>query len=231
MPIDVDGLIDSLRRGIAAIPPVVIAVLLLAGPTAALIGYRIMGYRMMAAARRMHALHAVEAAPLWVCHDCRSVNELRVSRCYRCRVDRDANEDLEVIFDLPTAAPAFFEVPAGSPFAAVSASTSRVPPASPSKPLLTIASVRRPAAAGMSHAPEPDSDSEPITLAPSPGIPVMADASSGREPIPVGPGEPIEVPAWPSQLARERVRVALPVSEPDDAASTNGTGSGLGPRT
>lgn len=125
MPIDLSSLVEFLQRGVATVPPVVIAIVLLAGPTAALIGYRMIGYRMMDAARRMQSSGEVEAAPLWLCQDCRSVNELRVSRCYRCGAERDAAGEIELVVDHPTSPPTFFEVPAGSPFAALSASTSR----------------------------------------------------------------------------------------------------------
>lgn len=187
-------MIDTLRRGVAAVPSVLIAVVLLAGPTAALIGYRIMGYRMMVAARRAQSLNVAQAIPLWVCHDCRSVNQLRAARCYRCGIDRDSTNDIEVILDLPTASPTFFEVPAGSPFAALGSTTRRT---SPDRP----------------------------------GVPVMADPSSQRRGVAVGPGQPIEAPALPSQLGRERVRVGWPTPDTDEGASADGPGSRVDPRT
>jgi hypothetical protein len=114
---DLSAVIESLQRGFEQIPPIAIALGLLAGPTAALIVYRLMG-----AARRLQTSPEVEVAPLWVCHDCRSVNELRLARCYRCGADRDATYEIEVIVDQPARRPSTFEVPAGSPFAALGAS-------------------------------------------------------------------------------------------------------------
>ena len=41
MPIDLSGFIEAIQQGFGQIPPVAIAIALLAGPTAALIGYRL----------------------------------------------------------------------------------------------------------------------------------------------------------------------------------------------
>lgn len=114
MPIDFGSIGDALQRGFSEIPPIAVALVLLAGPTAALIGYRMIG-----AARRMQTSPEVEAEPLWVCHDCRSVNEFRMARCYRCGMARESVAEIEVILDAPAARPSTFEAPAGSPFAAL----------------------------------------------------------------------------------------------------------------
>lgn len=111
---DLSAFIDSLQRGFGQIPPIAIALVLLAGPTAALFGYRLIG-----AATRLQATPEVEAAPQWACRGCRSVNELRVSHCYRCGLERDPIDDIELVADQPAPRPGSFEVPAGSPFAAV----------------------------------------------------------------------------------------------------------------
>lgn len=116
MPIDLSPIGNALQRGFGEVPPIAIALILLAGPTLALIGYRLIGV-----ARRMQTSPQIEAAPLWVCHDCRSVNEFRLSRCYRCGVEREATGEIEVLVDQPLRGPATFEAPAGSPFAALGA--------------------------------------------------------------------------------------------------------------
>jgi hypothetical protein len=116
MPIDLSAIGNALQRGFSEIPPIATALILLAGPTLALIGYR-----LISVARRMQASPAIEAAPLWVCHDCRSVNEFRLSRCYRCGVEREAAGEIEVIVDHPLRGPSTFDAPAGSPFAALGA--------------------------------------------------------------------------------------------------------------
>lgn len=123
MPIDLGAFIESLQRGSAEIPRVAIALLLLAGPTSLLIGYR-----LVSAARRQER-QAVEAAPLWVCHDCRAVNELRRSQCYHCGAAPDKGGEIEWIVEVPAARPSTFEAPAGSPFAALGANPEHGAPA------------------------------------------------------------------------------------------------------
>jgi hypothetical protein len=137
MPIDLGALGESLQEGFGAIPPIAIALTLLAGPTAALIGYR-----LISAARRVPVSPEVEASPYWVCHDCRSVNELRLTRCYSCGLSRDAVAEVEVILDTPPARLTTFEVPAGSPFAALGGNTDRVrtPAPGPGVPVMAGAS-------------------------------------------------------------------------------------------
>ena len=114
MPIDLSGLGEAFQQGFSQIPPLAIALGLLAGPTLALIGYRVVG-----GARRLPASTSFEAAPFWVCYDCRSINELRAGNCYHCGVARDAASEVEVILDMPMGAPARFDAPVGSPFAAL----------------------------------------------------------------------------------------------------------------
>lgn len=106
--------VDSLQRGLREVPPIAIALVLLAGPTAALIGYRWVG-----AGRRARKANEASAVPFWVCHDCRSVNELRTLRCYRCGVERDDVGEVEVVVDQPAVRPVPVDLPAGSPFSAV----------------------------------------------------------------------------------------------------------------
>jgi hypothetical protein len=122
MPIDFSSLVTSLQDGLREIPPVVIALALLAGPTAALIGYRLIGM-----ARRTPTSPDTGVAPLWVCQGCRSVNELRLSRCYRCGLEGNTADEIEVILHQPSGPPAPFEVPAGSPFAARAAEVQQRP--------------------------------------------------------------------------------------------------------
>lgn len=122
MPIDLSAFGESLQRGLGEIPPVAVALTLLAGPTLLFIGYRLIGIT-----RRMQASREIAAEPFWVCHDCRSVNELSHAHCYRCGVARDAEAELEVIVEQPSGPPAIFDVPAGSPFAAIAANPLQIP--------------------------------------------------------------------------------------------------------
>jgi hypothetical protein len=121
MPIDLSSLGESLQRALGEIPPVAIALGLLAGPTLLFLGYRLIGIT-----RRMQTSPEAEAEPFWVCHDCRSVNELRHTHCYRCGDARAAEGELEVIVEQPSGPPASFDVPAGSPFAAIAANPMQI---------------------------------------------------------------------------------------------------------
>lgn len=129
---DLSGLVEALRQGLSEIPPVAITLALLAGPTAAFVGYR-----LFHAARRFQTSDEMQASPYWVCPDCRSVNELRHSRCYHCHQERDMQPDLEVIVEQPSRAPGFFEAPAGSPFAALGQAASTIEP-SPGVPVMAL---------------------------------------------------------------------------------------------
>lgn len=121
MPIDLTGLFEAISSGFRMIPTPLIAVMLLGSPTAALLGYR-----LIAAGRRVNTPAAAVAA-LWVCRDCRSVNQLRLFCCYRCGLERDVTEEIELIVDQPVSGPRPFEVPVGSPFAAFAAKARQGP--------------------------------------------------------------------------------------------------------
>jgi hypothetical protein len=82
--------IDNLRAGIGLVPPALIAMVLLGGPTAGWLLYRFF------VQPRTARLRAFNRATLWVCPNCRSVNDLRLRRCYRCDA-QPAEEDLELI--------------------------------------------------------------------------------------------------------------------------------------
>ena len=179
MPIDLSALIESFRRGFGEVPPIVIALGLLAGPTAALIGYR-----LVQVAKRPGTTDNVEPEPFWVCHDCRSINELRASHCYHCGLGRDTTPEIEVIIDAPVAAPSMFEAPAGSPFAALGAN---VDPATatapgPGVPVMGDAAAWTtgvPVGPGnTSHAATPvvAEDGEALLLANAPGAVEVGDA-------------------------------------------------------
>jgi hypothetical protein len=131
MPIDLSSFGESLQRGLGEIPPVAIALTLLAGPTLLLIAHRLLG-----AARRIRTSPEIDAEPYWVCQDCRSVNALSHRNCYRCGLARDATAELEVIVEQPTGPPPSFDVPAGSPFAAIAANPMQLPDGGPGVPVM-----------------------------------------------------------------------------------------------
>jgi len=154
---DLSALIESLRRGLEAIPPVVVVLGLLGGPTAALIGYRLIGV-----ARRTPASPEPEAPRFWVCHACRSVNELRLSHCYRCATERDQIGDMEIVVEQPAPRPGPVNVPAGSPFAAVAAGV----PQQPGVPVMIGRGAHDP----------------PVAVGPGPGAGTVSSASD-EEPV------------------------------------------------
>ncbi len=92
MQFDIGQLIDTFRAGIGAIPPVIMAIALLGGPTASWLLYR---FAVQPRTARMR-LRGIDPSAMWVCANCRSVNSLRLSRCYRCDALR-LDGDLEVV--------------------------------------------------------------------------------------------------------------------------------------
>ncbi len=90
MQIPIGEWIESLRAGIGLVPPALIAMVLLSGPTAFWLLYRFVVQPRTARQR------AFERASFWVCPNCRSVNDFRLARCYRCD-SRPADADLEVV--------------------------------------------------------------------------------------------------------------------------------------
>jgi hypothetical protein len=87
---DIGQLIETVRAGIGSIPPVLIAIVLLGGPTA---GWLL--YRFLVQPRTMR-MRGIDPSAMWVCPNCRSVNALRLQRCYRCDA-LPAEDELEVI--------------------------------------------------------------------------------------------------------------------------------------
>jgi hypothetical protein len=82
--------VEALRAGIGLVPPALIAMVLLGGPTA---GWLL--YRFVVQPRSMR-LRAYDGAAFWVCPSCRSVNDIRRRWCYRCDAE-PSEEDIEFI--------------------------------------------------------------------------------------------------------------------------------------
>ena len=91
MQVDIADWIARLQAGAATVPGALIAVFLLAGPT---VGWLL--YRFIVQPRARRRIAGPDLAAMWVCASCRSVNELRMARCYRCDA-RPVEEELEVI--------------------------------------------------------------------------------------------------------------------------------------
>ncbi len=84
---------QSLLRSIGLIPAALLAIALLAGPTTIWLLYRFV------VQPRTKRFPTGSGALLWACERCRSANEARISRCYRCGLRRaDIVGDLQ-IFD------------------------------------------------------------------------------------------------------------------------------------
>jgi hypothetical protein len=91
MDIEILSWLQTIEAGIGLLPSAIIAAVLLGGPTA---GWLL--YRFVVQPRTSRYRAVDNGAIMWVCGSCRSVNELRADRCYRC--DREPDEaDLHVI--------------------------------------------------------------------------------------------------------------------------------------
>ena len=170
MPDVITDLFTALQAGVSQLPPVVIVISLLVGPTLAWLGYR--AYVSPRTARPKG-----ESGDLfWICHDCRSANQVRARRCYHCGLDRlRVTEPLRVVDR-----GAVVELKPDAPVA----------PA--------IAAMQRPAPdPGPVSDPEPVGDPEPA-MAPTPDVaavqePVIVPAIVVPEPVVVR--EPVVEPA------------------------------------
>lgn len=96
MQLPIGEWLESLRVGIGLIPPALIAMVLLGGPTA---GWLL--YRYVVQPRSRMRVRAYDGATFWVCPNCRSVNDFRRSSCYRCDAE-PIEQDLELIDAHPT---------------------------------------------------------------------------------------------------------------------------------
>ena len=89
--IEIGTWLQTVEAGLGLLPSAIIAAVLLGGPTAGWLLYR---FVVQPRSSRYRAMDG--AAIMWVCTACRSVNELRADRCYRC--DREPDEaDLHII--------------------------------------------------------------------------------------------------------------------------------------
>lgn len=180
MPFDIADLLERLRAGIALVPPALWAVIMLTGPTAAWLLYRFV------VAPRSIRVADEDLSTMWVCPSCRSVNELRLDRCYRCDA-RPIEDELEVIEAIPVGP---------SPLVAVGPGLdldqpARVPPGR-REPATVMG--HRPAAASADAAPPPDIDkldqARPVGATEDAGEAAPRRRTPRRAAVPVGPGRP-----------------------------------------
>jgi hypothetical protein len=83
MPIDPINILGQIEQAVGLMPAAVLVIVLLTGPTLVWLLYRF----VVQPHTRRYADDSVDV--FWVCEDCRSVNDVRVSKCYLCGLERD----------------------------------------------------------------------------------------------------------------------------------------------
>ncbi|HET9520109.1 MAG TPA: hypothetical protein VFO73_03595 [Candidatus Limnocylindrales bacterium] len=83
MPVDPSALVEAVIDVLSRIPSGIVVALLLGGPTAIWLILRLLNPRD---ARSRYG--SVASDPHWICTECRSLNENRNDRCYRCLMAR-----------------------------------------------------------------------------------------------------------------------------------------------
>lgn len=84
MPVDLSEAIESVQNSLDVVPAAIAAIIFLAGPTVAWIVYRVV------VVPRTSRYTEEGGGLLWMCVQCRSANEVRDTRCYRCGLERTA---------------------------------------------------------------------------------------------------------------------------------------------
>ena len=135
MPFDLSSAIEQLQASLDVVPAALAAIVILAGPTAAWIIYRVI------VLPRTSRYTEVGGGLLWMCIQCRSANEVRENRCYRCGLERtaisgelhivDGDEIVALAADAPSPA-------ARAPVPVMMAT--EVPPAPEAEPFILAAS-------------------------------------------------------------------------------------------
>lgn len=82
MPIDPNAAFQALQRTVGMIPATVLVIVLLTGPTLIWLLYRFV------VQPRTSRYAGGGSDLLWVCSTCRSANDARAARCYRCGLTR-----------------------------------------------------------------------------------------------------------------------------------------------
>jgi hypothetical protein len=200
-------MIDAMRAGIGLVPSVLIAIALLAGPTAGWLLYR---YLVQPRNRRMRGL---DPSAMWVCPNCRSVNDLRLQRCYRCD-SAPMDDDLELIDTKPEGPVPLTAFGPGLNLGGQNKIT-QLP-----RPISQIERADEVWAEDDGWAQE-NAEVDRAALPDVAAMTEVAEANHGRRvarpptPVPVGPGHPVGRPA----VARPRRAVVAgpgPARDPDD---------------
>jgi hypothetical protein len=198
--------IDMLRAGLGQVPPTVLAMILLGGPTAFWLLYHFV------VEPRVTRMRVLERAPFWVCASCRSVNDARLVRCYHCDAE-PVEDDLEVIESDPAGPSRLAPVGPGLNLGAPGTSVrpGSIPILQPHPAALNTAPRRDTPVEEWDEELEKDRAALPDVAAMTEVIEVPRRRRSPRqpEPIPVGPGSPA--------VARpRRVAVVGQSRDPDD---------------
>jgi hypothetical protein len=190
--------IDALRAGLGVVPPALLAIVLLGGPTAFWLLYHFV------VEPRVARMRVLEMAPFWVCASCRSVNDARLARCYRCDAE-PVEDELEIIDAEPSGPTRLTPVGPGLNFGAAP---------SPSRPGPGSFPILQPHTSAFEPEFEEDRAALPDVAAMTEVIEAPRTRRSARRPgpVPVGPGRP------PAAQPR-RVAVAGQSGDPDDDPS------------
>lgn len=186
MPIEPTEAIETLQRSLALMPPAILAIIFLAGPTAAWLLYRF----VVQPRTRRYAAGGSDL--LWICDQCRSANEVRSSRCYRCAMDREAITGALQIVD-------------GDEMVSLGPDDEDLAPYPLGQPVMAASTAHPPVAVGPGRTrPEPTSTQK-----------VGPVAEPGRPSVAVGPGkEASAVPAQPRKVvAAGRAEPAQPAQK------------------
>jgi hypothetical protein len=199
------------RAGLGHVPPALIAMVLLGGPTALWVLYHFV------VEPRVHRMRVLELAPFWVCASCRSVNDSRLVRCYRCDAE-PVEDELEIIEAEPSGPSRLAPV---GPGLNLGASGTDTPPAPGSIPILqprptALEPVSRLDAVSQEWDEELEGDRAALpdvaAMTEVIEVPRMRRSARMPGPIPVGPGRPA--------VARpRRVAVVGQSGDPDDDPS------------
>lgn len=189
--------IDALRAGLGVVPPALLAMVLLAGPTALWLLYHFV------VEPRVARMRVLEMAPFWVCASCRSVNDARLAHCYRCDAE-PVEDELEIIDAEPSGPTRLTPVGPGLNLG------DGAPPTRPGPGSFPIL---QPHTSSLEQVFEEDRAALPDVAAMTEVIEAPRTRRSARTPapIPVGPGRPAARP--------RRVAVAGQSRDPDDDPS------------
>lgn len=190
MPIDPFPTLAAVQEAVGHVPAAVGAVVLLGGPTALWLFWRLV------VQPRRSRYPATHNGLLWLCARCQSANEVRTSRCYRCGMRRDSIDDLRlydgqgfVTLPRPDELSPAAEFEPASVSASLAASADRVSIAASAQPIAIAEDEWDPEPAPIATADmEPDVESGLGLADVLPPEPAGPPAAPPRRLVAVGPG-------------------------------------------